>query len=216
MSEGFDNSKQRQAKARQGSKHPHADVSKGKEVISYEEPKHRRKATTDKGKPKMWERPARGRLKLNVDGSYGEQTGDAGIGMILRGCDGQVIFSACRTLNHCSSALEAELVACDEGLQLALNWSAEPIELETDCANAVKMLKERQGDSSVWVHLIRRIKQSLGEREVTISKIDRVQNEASHCLANRGRLSRYTQFWLQDYPSELHDTICKDCNSSMT
>jgi hypothetical protein len=68
--------------------------------------------------------------------------------MILCGCDGQVIFSACRTLNHCSLALEAELVACDEGLQLALNWSAEPIELETDYANAVKMLKERQGDSS--------------------------------------------------------------------
>jgi hypothetical protein len=52
--------------------HPHADVGKGKEVISYEEPKHRRKATTEKGKPKMWEKPARGRLKLNVDGSYGE------------------------------------------------------------------------------------------------------------------------------------------------
>jgi hypothetical protein len=99
-----------------------------------------------------------------------------------------------RTLNHCSSTLEAELVACDEGLQLALNWSAEPIQLETDCANAVKMLKEIQGDSSVWVHLIQRIKQSLWEREVTISKIDRVQNEASHCLANRGRLSRCTQF----------------------
>jgi hypothetical protein len=64
--------------------HPHADVSKGKEVISYEDQKHRRKETTCTKKPKPWERPARGRLKLNVDGSYEEQTGEAGIGMILR------------------------------------------------------------------------------------------------------------------------------------
>jgi hypothetical protein len=61
-------------------------------------------------------RPPVGTVKLNIDGAYIDQTGVAGAGMILRRDDGSIVFSACRALRFCSSALESELSACLEGV----------------------------------------------------------------------------------------------------
>lgn len=47
--------------------------------------------------------------KINVDGSFLELSG-------ARDNNGQVIFSACRFYERCASALEAEALACVEGL----------------------------------------------------------------------------------------------------
>jgi hypothetical protein len=54
---------------------PSADVTKGKEIISYS-PRTNAKAkdVENRKEPKLWERPARGRLKLNVYGSFLERT----------------------------------------------------------------------------------------------------------------------------------------------
>ena len=48
--------------------------------------------------PIKWQSPVHGRVKLNVDGSYYEASGEAGAGMVLRDGNGAIIFSACRSL----------------------------------------------------------------------------------------------------------------------
>lgn len=72
-----------------------------------------------------------------MDGSFRQEDGSAGAGMILRDHLGQVIFAACRFLPWCNDPLEAELAACEEGLSLAQQWSDLPIALESDCAEAL-------------------------------------------------------------------------------
>jgi hypothetical protein len=86
----------------------------------------------------IWNKPPLGILKLNVDGAYITQTGAGGAGMILRDSKGLIIFSACRSLVFCSSALEAELQACLEGLKFALNLSHDKILVETDSLELVR------------------------------------------------------------------------------
>jgi hypothetical protein len=81
----------------------------------------------------VWSRPPLGTVKLNIDGAYMEQSGIAGAGMILRRDDGSIVFSACRVLHFCSSALESELAACLEGVTRALEASSEDMIIETDC-----------------------------------------------------------------------------------
>jgi ribonuclease HI len=77
------------------------------------------------------------------------QNEQAGAGMILRQSDGSVVFSACRALRHCSSALEAELMACLEGIRLAIDMGHQNIIAETDCQELVHMHDVEQGE--VWV-----------------------------------------------------------------
>jgi hypothetical protein len=48
-----------------------------------------------------WLKPALGWVKLTCDGSFKQEDGTAGAGMILRDDTGKVIFSACRQLFNC-------------------------------------------------------------------------------------------------------------------
>ena len=48
---------------------------------------------------------------------------EAGIGIIARDSEHQVIFMAWRVLFRCQDALEAEARACLEGLRLSAQWS---------------------------------------------------------------------------------------------
>jgi hypothetical protein len=45
-----------------------------------------------------WIPPRPGEMKLNVDGAFTEH--GAGIGMVLRDSQGEVLFSACRSLQR--------------------------------------------------------------------------------------------------------------------
>ncbi|RLM75306.1 hypothetical protein C2845_PM15G03980 [Panicum miliaceum] len=54
-----------------------------------------------------WEPPPTGWIKINVDGVFVSQTGEAGIGVIARDSE------------RCQDAAEAEAQACAEGLRLA-------------------------------------------------------------------------------------------------
>ncbi|PNT78255.1 hypothetical protein BRADI_1g76105v3 [Brachypodium distachyon] len=97
---------------------------------------------------KRWVLPMSGWAKLNVDGSVQQNPNAAGVGMILRGDAGAIIFSACRTLDHCTDPFEAELCACMEGLGLALEWCQLPIIVETDCTAVVEAGDRSQNRAS--------------------------------------------------------------------
>ncbi|EEC68693.1 hypothetical protein OsI_37162 [Oryza sativa Indica Group] len=94
------------------------------------------------------EKPRLGWMKLNVDGSFDADRGKGGISMILRDNSGSTVFAACKSLDSCKNALEAEIRACMEGLILALQWTMRPILIETDCVSLVNLLKEGNRDLS--------------------------------------------------------------------
>jgi hypothetical protein len=62
--------------------------------------------------------------------------------MVLHDHDGVAIFTACRAIEQCSDATEAKLIAIEVGLQLSLQCSAVRFTVETDCADAVELIKE--------------------------------------------------------------------------
>jgi len=74
-----------------------------------------------------WLPPRMGWAKINVDGAFVEQTGEAGVGILARDHSGSVCFSAWRVLFHCSSPFEAEVRACVEGIRLASQWIQMPV-----------------------------------------------------------------------------------------
>ncbi|KAJ1289985.1 hypothetical protein BS78_02G207100 [Paspalum vaginatum] len=107
-----------------------------------------------------WRKPTEGWIKVNVDGSYGDQTGDAGVGIIARDQEGSVIFTAWRVLFDCTSAKEAEARACVEGLRVAAQWCHEPVLLESDSAQIVGALWAEVKDRSELCFLIAEARES--------------------------------------------------------
>lgn len=83
--------------------------------------------------------------------------------MVLRGSEGELIFSACRYLSTCTSALEAELAAAMEGIALAKQWSSLPVIVEMDASEVVRLVCSNVGDRSSMSSLVGEIKQLIKE-----------------------------------------------------
>ncbi|RLN28562.1 retrotransposon protein, putative, unclassified [Panicum miliaceum] len=60
--------------------------------------------------------------------------GCAGTGVVARDSAGRVVLMAWRAFFNCASAVEAEALACVEGIKLASQWCQGPIILESNCA----------------------------------------------------------------------------------
>nr|CAB3480305.1 unnamed protein product [Digitaria exilis] len=63
-----------------------------------------------------------GWLKVNVDGAFSEETGEGGIGVIVRDCLGA----------NAATAEEGEVLACKEGMRLVVEWGQQSTILETE------------------------------------------------------------------------------------
>ena len=97
---------------------------------------------------KRWVLPQEGTTKLNMDGAFvnGEA---AGASMVLRTHNGDVIFSACRNLQNCVDATDAELQAMEEGIKLSLLWTELEFNVETDYADALELIKKGKPNMSI-------------------------------------------------------------------
>jgi hypothetical protein len=101
--------------------------------------------------------------------------------MILRQSDGSVVFSAYHALWHCSSALEAEMMACLEGIRLAIDMGHQNIIIETELLH---MMSTKKRIGSAIGHLAEDLRMLLASEYVSsFVKILRVCNSASHELA---------------------------------
>lgn len=190
--------------------YPAGDWDKGKMVIQLEGAEQPISNVDVSWKSqRKWSLPPEGWAKLNVDGSFSHEDGSAGAGMILRGHDGAIIFSACRWLRSYPDPLHAELAGCTEGLGLALQWTELPIILECDSMQAVQMIKAKGPDRSQHAMVVSEVKSLMGTRECCVTHISREQNNVSHVLANFGRTENRTVVWLCSGPANV-PSLCRD------
>ncbi|KAK1660876.1 hypothetical protein QYE76_049035 [Lolium multiflorum] len=188
------------------------DVIKGKMVVRPELGFKRADHVGD-GRQKVrkkWMRPEPGVAKLNTDGAFARD--GAAAGMVLRDHQGDMIFAACRMLRHCSDATEAELLAIEEGLSLALQWTTSKIVVESDCAEAIELIKKSTPNTSAYAFRVSVIRDLIQERDIEIGKVCREANTASHELAKFGRVQGRSEFWLSNVPQTVAEAMANDCN----
>jgi ribonuclease HI len=162
-----------------------------------------------------WEKPGVGIVKINVDGSFVPGNDQASIGVVARNTYGEVIFSAARKLDYCSSAEEAELEAIKEGLVLAEIWVPGLVICETDCSEAVKVINEPSRNLSSLCHLINDIKEKrTSDQVISISFVKREGNGVAHSLATQARINNSVGFWLNCIPVASKLLVWEDCNSA--
>ncbi|KAE8779694.1 hypothetical protein D1007_47264 [Hordeum vulgare] len=118
---------------------------------------------------KKWPSPDSNMVALSTNGSFNLEDGTAGSRMILRNCQGDVIFASYRKLFQCNDALESELQAIKEGLQLAFIHASSPMVLQSDSAMAINMIATAGYDRSLYGVLVVEIKNLLLNREVAAS-----------------------------------------------
>jgi ribonuclease HI len=194
---------------------PMLDPIKGKAIIPIGTAARSRK---HKGvvKPRshgVWSKPPQGWAKLNVDGAWATATHTGGTGMVLRDEEGNIIITGCRFLQSCGSPLEAEVLACMDGLTLALERTSKPIIMESDCLEAVSMINSESTNRSEVAALIDAAKHLCNpDRVVQVNHISRDLNGVSHTLAKLGCKDQLSMVWIRHGP----DIIRQPCNQDGT
>ena len=152
-----------------------------------------------------------GFVKLSVDGSFSTKDNSAGSGMILRDASGATIFAACRSLMDCSSPLEAELRACDEGLKLTRQHSQLPVIIESDSSILVEAVNSSTPDRSAFHYLVKDILAVASlDSPCSFVKVCRSQVRVSDALASYARVQSRTMTWLGLGPECIHRLLALD------
>jgi ribonuclease HI len=194
---------------------PGADPVKGKATVTYDHIQKGEKRHSAVPKPSMevkrWSKPPLGWVKLNVDSSWYEQERQGGTGMILRDDEGSIMATACSFLKTCASPLEAEMLACHEGMRIAREWTDKPIVVESDCQVLVSMLKEEGVNRSPVATVVNQIKRlEHGRPAFQFSHISRDLNVVSHTLARFGCTNQCTKVWIRHGPVIIRDACNED------
>jgi hypothetical protein len=109
-------------------------------------------------KVKRWERPPEGMLKLNCDASFYEEGNYGGWGFIIRDSDGDVVLAGWGRVNHLLNPLQAEIIACLQGVQAASNLGIAHLFVETDAVKIKQGWESNQLDLSATGYLMEELK----------------------------------------------------------
>ena len=160
-----------------------------------------------------WSPPRSGRLKLNCDASVVNGGEQVGIGVVVRGCSGDLRVAVGERCYGRLSPLAAELQAIIMGLELMLERRWVPDGVEIDCLEAVRLVNGDEqafafAHDGVLVERVRQLLSSLGLHG--ISHIPRGANGVAHAVATRVARLDGRRMWLGVGPDWLMDVIFGD------
>ncbi|XP_066310851.1 uncharacterized protein [Miscanthus floridulus] len=95
-----------------------------------------------------WKRPPTDHVKLNCDGAFRQQNRSGGWGFVLRDHDGCILSSGYGRLEKVLEPAHAEVIACLQATQRAVELGIQNIILETDAAAVVQALMATETDRS--------------------------------------------------------------------
>ncbi|KAG7967769.1 hypothetical protein I3843_08G116200 [Carya illinoinensis] len=131
-----------------------------------------------------WHAPPIGYLKLNVDGATFSDYFSAGVGIILRDHNGDVVVAASKVEREVSSPEFIEAIALLRGLQLCAQWGVPKIILESDSLILVNSLNEGAKYLTEFDFILQDIRRLMhGFEETRLEHVHRLGNGAAHQLA---------------------------------
>jgi ribonuclease HI len=163
---------------------------------------------------KRWRKPPEGLLKINFDGSFLKDTGQAGWGFIIRDHDGEAILAGAGRSQQLPDAMAAEAMACIQALRAANQMGISHIQLETDSVNLKTALISDEFDRGVGGWLF------MEARDVLVSDFmldnvlhcNRSCNMVAHALAHSGlnMLEDQPMLWFDSFPDYVTSLLARD------
>ena len=108
-----------------------------------------RKVGGRKLRPKVkWKCPPSGRLKINGDGAFYNDSGKGGIRVVVLDNQGDCVAALAKHFPHAASALHMETEAFKAGLLLGVHEGWSNVEIQCDCAVLVSVITRTDDDFS--------------------------------------------------------------------
>ena len=169
-------------------------------------PKIQRRATLTRQLP-----PPVGFYKANFDAAYFGNSGIAGIGVVVRDCEGEIIAALSQKILEPYSVDVAETLACRRAVVFARELSLFSIIVEGDNMRIVQATSNKRENLTLFGHVIKEIHDSCSSfTKISFQHVRRDGNKLAHALARRAILSADTVVWVEELPTDLEDVFQMD------
>lgn len=126
-----------------------------------------------------WIPPAKGMVKINVDGGIAKNRCKGAAAAVCRDAQGIYLGSSARIIDNCDDLGTLEAMACLEALPLAADLNLHRFTIACDAETVVKQIKE--GSKGIYIHILQEINIRRQEfEEVRIIHEGRTSNMEAH------------------------------------
>ena len=151
-----------------------------------------------------WKPPNRDFYKVNYDGADFAEQGRAGIGVIIRNSDGDVMASMSQQVQLPTTVTQVEAMAARKAAEFALEIGFNKVVLEGDSEIVYKDLKNNGPSLALHGRLVQDVKALFPLfSSICFSHVGRAGNKAAHSLARRAILSQNLNVWMEDVPLDI-------------
>ena len=153
-------------------------------------------------------------MKINYDGAMFGELDRAGLGVVIRSREGQVVAALSKQIAKPPTVEILELLAA----RRAVSFSADLVHTQCVCKgdsqSVVNALKGSNMDHSRG-HLIKDIlSHSNSFQSISFAHVGRQGNAIAHALAQRARYSLSSQIWLECVPTDIMSFVLDDFPNS--
>uniref|UniRef100_A0A803QHJ7 Piwi domain-containing protein n=1 Tax=Cannabis sativa TaxID=3483 RepID=A0A803QHJ7_CANSA len=145
----------------------------------------------------VWKVPRHGEVKINVDTGVKKGAGYSGLGCVIRGEQGDVLFASSTAIPREYSPLQLELMAILKGIQAGLQRHIMHFSIESDCLEAIQLIQKKEDGCRDVDCLLEQIRLLLSHDSVIgISFVFRETNKVAHVLANYALVHKVSAMWI--------------------
>ncbi|XP_023897130.1 uncharacterized protein LOC112009010 [Quercus suber] len=160
-----------------------------------------------------WSPPPSMRYKVNVDGAVFSAQKCAGVGVMIRDSNGQVIATLSRKVNAPLGALEVEAKAIEVGLEFARDVGIHDFILEGDSLVVYNALRGFSTPPSMIAPVIWGILMSCGPLDrIDFSHVKMQGNRPAQMLAKHALGCADYLTWMEETPCFLEQALLDDVN----
>ena len=158
-----------------------------------------------------WSPPPHDHYKVNFDATFFAETRLAGVGVVVRDYDGQIIGALWQNIGSVQSIEMAEALATRRVVRFAAELCVFQVIIEGDCNRVIATLKGFGRYRTLFGHIIDESKKIRGMlRSCLFQHVQHEGNRLAHCLAKKAVLSADIDVWVESLPEDVEDVFHSD------
>ena len=153
-----------------------------------------------------WKPPTYGLYKINFDGALFADQACAGLGVVIRDSEGQII-RALRKVRHPGSVDMVEALTASRAISFANELCIHQMVVEGDSLWVIKTINDARPSWTMFGHVIAEFQILSSIVCCSFNHFRREGNKLVHALAYRAVLFANIDVWLEDLPRDLDDVL---------
>ncbi|KAK9984941.1 hypothetical protein SO802_034466 [Lithocarpus litseifolius] len=158
----------------------------------------------------IWKAPPLGFFKVNTDVAASNDERNSCIGVVIRGCKGEILATSSKVLPVSFTAEISEAIAVLEGVLLAAKMEVTHVIFESDALSIIQAIND-----GVFVGELGHIIQNIWEASFVFSwcsfcHLKREGNRVAHELARVARITDVSQVWERTFPSPVEHIVIEE------